>query len=165
MATFVSAIFHDRAHAENAGDALVRAGFRRDDISLLLSADAQARHFGVTTGSRAGEGAAIGATTGGAIGALVMGLAAVGSIAVPGVGLLAAGPLVAALAGAGAGGATGSLVGALVGSGIPEHEAELYGSRIEQGALLVGVHVHDVGEEGSARQTLVNAGGESLSAA
>ena len=50
------------------------------------------------------------------IGAVV---AAATSIAIPGVGLLLAGPIAGAIAGAGAGGATGTLLGALIGAGIP----------------------------------------------
>jgi hypothetical protein len=165
MSVFVTSIFHDRARAENAIDALIRAGFRREDLSLLMSSDTRNQHFGVVTGSKASEGAAAGAAAGGAIGALVLGLAAVGSIAVPGIGLLAAGPLVAALAGAGAGGATGTLVGALVGSGIPEYEAKLYGTRLEQGGILVGANAHDPRQVEVARTTLLNCGGESLAAA
>lgn len=54
-------------------------------------------------------------------------LAGLGMLTVPGIGpLVAAGPIVAALAGIGAGGATGGLIGALVGSGIPEVEAKRY---------------------------------------
>jgi hypothetical protein len=120
-----------------------------------MSSDTRNQHFGVVTGSKASEGAAAGAAAGGAIGALVLGLAAVGSIAVPGIGLLAAGPLVAALAGAGAGGA----------SGIPEYEAKLYGTRLEQGGILVGANAHDPRQVEVARTTLLNCGGESLAAA
>jgi hypothetical protein len=44
--------------------------------------------------------------------------------------LIAAGPVVAALAGAGAAGATGGLVGGLIGAGIPEVEAKRFAGRI-----------------------------------
>ena len=44
-------------------------------------------------------------------------------LAIPGVGsLIAAGPVVAALAGVGAGGAVGAVPGGLIGLGIPEYK-------------------------------------------
>ena len=48
-------------------------------------------------------------------------LAGIGALAIPGVGpIIAAGPIMGALAGLGVGGAVGGLVGALVGMGIPD---------------------------------------------
>jgi hypothetical protein len=48
-------------------------------------------------------------------------LVGIGALAIPGVGpFIAAGPIMAALAGAGVGAAVGGLAGALVGMGIPE---------------------------------------------
>ena len=62
-------------------------------------------------------------------------LAGIGALAIPGIGpLIAAGPIVATLAGVGAGGAVGGIVGALVGMGIPEYEAK----RFEGGYLAYG---------------------------
>ena len=59
-------------------------------------------------------------TTGGVIGGTLGLLAGIGALAIPGVGpLIAAGPIMATLAGLGVGGAVGGLVGALVGMGIP----------------------------------------------
>jgi hypothetical protein len=68
-------------------------------------------------------------------------IAAIGtSIALPGLGLLIAGPLAGALVGAGAGGLTGGLLGALVGSGIPEEHAAEYETGIKSGGTVLGVH-------------------------
>jgi len=61
------------------------------------------------------------------------------SLAIPGLGLVIAGPLAAAAAGAGAGAATGGLLGALVGWGIPEERVKHYESGIKQGGILMGV--------------------------
>lgn len=64
-------------------------------------------------------------------------VAAVGmSIAIPGLGLVIAGPLAGAIAGAG--GAAGGLVGALVGWGIPEERVKRYESGIKNGEILMG---------------------------
>ena len=62
-------------------------------------------------------------------------------IAIPGVGpLIAAGPLMATLAGMGVGGAVGGILGALVGMGIPEYEAKWYEGRVREGGVLLSVH-------------------------
>lgn len=77
------------------------------------------------------------------LGALAASLIVVGVIAAPGIGLVAAGPLLVALVGAGAGAAAGGLVGALVGAGIPEHEARVYADELRGGSILIGVTTHD----------------------
>lgn len=157
----VTAIFKTRAAAEAAVERLVESGFRRGDIGLLMSQQTGGREFGFTESSKAPEGAATGAAVGGVLGAIAAGLAAVGTIAIPGLGLVAAGPILAALAGAGAGGAAGSLIGALAGSGIPEHEAKFYSDALEAGSILVSVQAHDDRTE-AAEQLLRGAGGESV---
>jgi hypothetical protein len=59
-------------------------------------------------------------------------LAGIGALAIPGVGpFIAAGPIMAALAGVGAGAVTGGLVGGLTGLGMPEYEAKRYEGRIK----------------------------------
>ena len=74
------------------------------------------------------------------LGAIVGALAALGtSVALPGLGLIVAGPLAAGLAGAGAGGLTGGLLGALVGSGVPEERAKVYETGVKEGGIVMGV--------------------------
>ncbi len=58
--------------------------------------------------------------------------------------MVAAGPLAAALLGAGVGAATGGLVGALVGLGISEDEAENYAEGGRRGGTLVVVRTDDM---------------------
>jgi uncharacterized membrane protein len=72
----------------------------------------------------------------GGAGALLAGLSA---IAIPGIGLLVAGPLATALTAAGVGAATGGLVGALVDKGIPDNQAKHYQQSIDAGQVLVSV--------------------------
>jgi hypothetical protein len=142
MSHLITGVFNSRVSAEQAVEDLIRAGFSPDDVSLLMSETTQGREFAVKTGSKAPEGAAAGAAIGGTLGAILAGLAAVGSLAVPGLALVAAGPLVAALTGLGAGAAAGGLTGALVGLGLPEHEARFYHDEIKRGGILVGVYAH-----------------------
>ena len=139
----MTGMFRDRDAAERAYTCLATRGYGKDDVSLLMSDEARNRHFpktAVTTelGSKAAEGAGIGAAAGGGLGALLLGLAAAG-FAIPGLPIIAMGPLAAALSGAGAGGAVGALVGALVGSGIPEERAKLYEQGIKEGGIVMGV--------------------------
>ena len=135
----VTALYEDRMLAERAVARLAEAGFPDEDVSILMSESTHGREFGVHSESKAPEGAVAGVMAGGVIGAVTAGVAAVGTITVPGFGVVAAGWIVAALVGAGMGAAAGGLVGALIGLGIPEHEAKFYTRELEQGGVLVGV--------------------------
>jgi ferritin-like metal-binding protein YciE len=149
MATsLVIGVFDSRHAASIAIESLLEAGIPMENISVMASSDGR-QGFGIQTASKVGTGAAIGGGLGGAAGALFAGLTAVGTIATSGVGLLAAGPIVAALAGAGAGAAAGGVVGGLVGLGIPEHEVRYYQDALEKGSVIVGVRTD------SANKTLV----------
>jgi hypothetical protein len=139
----MTGMFRDRESAEQAYASLTERGYTGDDISLLMSEEARRRHFpsdapGTELGSKAAEGAGVGAAVGGGLGAALAALAAIGTIAVPGLGLVAMGPLAAALAGGAAGGVTGGIVGALIGSGIPEERARAYEEGVKQGGIVMG---------------------------
>ena len=160
-AKLVTGVFKTRVAAESAVDALLKRGYTRDDISVLMSDATKNKEFAIETGTRAGEGAGIGGAVGGAVGAVLAAVAAVGTnIALPGLGLVVAGPLVAALAGAGAGGAAGGLVGALVGAGIPEHRAKVYDASLRAGGILIGVEAKTDEEATALEQLLTDLGGE-----
>ena len=136
---FVTGFFKTRAAAEAAVDAIIKRGYTRDDISVLMSDATKNKEFAVQTRSHAADGLGIGSAIGGTVGAVLAAIAAVGtSIAIPG-GFFVAGPIAAALAGAGAGGATGGLIGLLVGTGIPEHRAKVYDIGVRGGGILLGV--------------------------
>ncbi|MDX5345770.1 MAG: hypothetical protein LPJ89_01900, partial [Hymenobacteraceae bacterium] len=80
----------------------------------------------------------------GTLGAIIGAVAAIGtSVAIPGLGLVVAGPLAAGLAGAGAGGLTGGLLGALVGAGIPEERAKVYETGIKEGNIVLAFRPHN----------------------
>src|SRR5437764_1182888 len=139
--TSVFGIYTSRSHTEEAVDALRRAGFRNTDISALFPDNAGTKDFAHEKNTKAPEGATAGATSGALLGGVLGWLAGIGALAVPGIGpLLAAGPIVAALAGAGAVGVAGGLVGALVGFGVPEYEAKRYEGRVKHGGILLSVH-------------------------
>lgn len=139
----MTGMFNDRESTEKAYNSITSRGYTKDDVNLLMSDKTRDTYFNDNTelGSKALEGAGAGAAIGGTIGAIVAGIAAIGtSILIPGLGLIVAGPLAAALAGAGAGGLTGGLVGALVGAGIPEEHAARYEEGIKNGGIVMGVN-------------------------
>lgn len=159
-ASLVTALFHDRDHAERAYQALRERGYDADEIDVMMSDGTRKRLFDDSAstkvhstggampivterGSKAAKGAGVGSAIGGTVGAIAAALAAVGtSLAIPGLGLVVAGPIAAALAGAGAGGATGGLLGALVGAGIPEERVRHYEEGLARGGILLGVQAH-----------------------
>lgn len=161
MATEVSAIYKDRRAAQLTVDRLLESDFARDDISVLMSDATRGRKFSIEAQSKAPEGVAAGGSVGGALGAIVAGLVAVGVVAAPGLGLVAAGPILAALAGAGAGAAAGGTVGGLLGLGVVEHEAKLILDAIDAGGILVGVDAHDDRND-LAKKVFETCGGESI---
>ena len=149
---FVTGLYNTPEHASRAYDDLTgRHGYKSDDISVVMSDETRRKHFGDVApgtefkqGSKAAEGAGVGAGVGIGVGAALGALmAAATSIAIPGVGLLVAGPIAGAIAGAGAGGATGTLLGALIGSGIPEDRAADYERGIKEGGIVLGTRARD----------------------
>ncbi len=159
-------IFSSRAAAERAVDTLVSAGFRSDDISVLAPDKHVTHELSTEKNTKAPEGTTTGATTGGAIGGTLGLLAGIGALAIPGVGpFIAAGPIMATLAGLGVGAATGGLIGALVGMGIPEYEAKRYEGRVKDGGILVSVHCDDSEWVGKAKDILKSTGGEDIASA
>src|SRR5882724_888226 len=120
--TAVFGIYPDQTSVVNAVDALRAAGFRNTDISVLIPENEGTKDFAHEKNTKAPEGATTGAASGAILGGGLGWLAGIGALAIPGLGpFIAAGPIMAALAGAGAGGVVGGLTGALVGMGIPEY--------------------------------------------
>ncbi|MEO6828277.1 MAG: hypothetical protein ABI164_00595, partial [Acidobacteriaceae bacterium] len=108
--------------AEQATDRLIASGFSNQDISVLMADKQGSREFAAEKNTKAPEGTTTGVTAGGVVGGTLGLLAGFGALAIPGVGpLIAAGPIMAGLAGLGVGGVVGGLIGALVGMGIPEY--------------------------------------------
>jgi hypothetical protein len=162
--TAVFGIYSSLPSADNATDALVRAGFSASDISALLPDNLGNREIGTRKATKAPEGAATGAGSGAVLGGALGLLAGLGAIAIPGVGpFIAAGPIMAALAGVGVGGAVGGVAGALIGLGIPEYEAKRYEGRIQKGGILLSVHCDTSDEIKRAKEIMKNTGAEDIS--
>lgn len=164
----MTGMFRDRESAERAYSSLSSRGYNKDDVNLVMSDDTRKRHFGDHTadsdlGDKALEGAGAGSAIGGTLGAIVGAVAAIGtSVALPGLGLIIAGPLAAGLAGAGAGGLTGGLLGALVGSGIPEDRAKEYESGVKEGGIVMGVHPRNDEDASYLENEWRNSNGQSI---
>jgi hypothetical protein len=168
----VFGIYSSRIGAEQGVRALLNSGFKPEDLSILLPDDSGPGKTGIEKGTKAPEGAAAGVGTGAVAGGILGFFAGTGStlaaavIAIPGIGpFIAAGPLIAALAGAGIGGTVGAVTGALVGLGIPEYEAKRYEGRVTKGGILLSVHCNNAALVEKAKEVLKLAGAEDISSA
>jgi len=162
--TSLFAIYSTRAGVEQAADILTKSGFPVTDISVLLPETLGSRDIGTEKATKAPEGATTGAGSGAVLGGTLGLLAGMGALAIPGVGpLIAAGPIMAALAGIGVGGAIGGITGALVGMGIPEYEAKRYEGHLQKGGILLSVHCDTSEEIDSAKEILERTGGQDIS--
>ncbi len=161
----VTGLFRNRAAAEAAVDAIIKRGYSRDDISVLMSDATHSKEFALQTRTHAADGAGIGGAVGGAVGAVLAVIAAVGTtIYLTGINLVIAGPIAAALAGAGAGGATGGVIGALIGAGIPEYRAKVYDAELRSGGILIGVEARSDEEVDRLEELLEDIGGTQVRA-
>lgn len=140
--SLVNAAFTNRADAQKAYDELIYRGYKPEDINVIVSDETHRIHHeeietekpGHTRMENAGIGSAIGGTAGAVAGALI----AIGTtVIIPGLGIAVAGPLLAALTGAGAGGLTGGIVGALHNKGIPKEHAEAFETSIRDGGVVI----------------------------
>src|SRR5919112_483595 len=91
-------LYKSRAQAESAVDALQQAGFRSDDISVLLPDQQSSEEFAHEKNTKAPEGTTAGVAAGGTIGGAPGLLGGVWGLSIPGVGpFFAAGPIIGAL--------------------------------------------------------------------
>ncbi len=158
----VTGLFPDRDSAETAYATTHSRGYGSDDVNVAMSDETRKRHFGTDAGpgeSDLGSKAAKGAGIGGTIGAIAAAIAAVGtSLVLPGLGLVVAGPLAAAVAGA----AGGGLIGALIGWGLPEERVKEYEEGVKNGGILMGVHAKNDEDAAHFEDQWRTAGGQKV---
>lgn len=161
----VFGLYSTRDNVQLATEQLSTAGFSDADISVLMPKNLDGTNdMGTEAATKAPEGAVTGVATGGAIGGTIGVLAGLGALAIPGVGpLLAAGPILAGLAGVGAGATVGGLAGALIGIGVPEYEAKRYEGHVQNGGILLSVHCDTPGEVTRAKEILESTNARSIS--
>lgn len=162
----VYGIYPSTVAASQGLDALRQSGFSAEEVSALLPDGDQTRQFAFEKGTKAPEGAATGGVAGAVLGGAFGWLAGIGSLAIPGVGpLIAAGPIMAALAGTSVGTALGAVSGALVGMGMPEYEAKRYEGRVKEGGILLSVHCCSSERVERAEEALNRSGARDVSSA
>jgi hypothetical protein len=164
--TSVMGIYPDRTTVSDAISVLHKTGYRPTDISVLASDNVGSKDFGHERRTKALMGAALGAAIGAAVGAALAIVVALGIV--PGGGLealAAAGPVLAAIAGAGAGGAVGWLGGLLAGMRLTEYVARRYAGRIRSGGILLSVHCDSPEWCARAKKTLRDTGARCVSSA
>jgi hypothetical protein len=163
--TAVMGIYPDRKTVSDAISVLQKAGYRPTDISVLCADNQGSKDFGIEKRAKALEGAAIGAAALAVVGAVLAWLASAQTVNVAWLGaVIAAGPVVAAVAGAGAGGIAGWILGFLIGLGRPEYVAKRYEGRIRRGGILLSVHCDSPEWSGRAQKTLTDTGASHVSA-
>jgi len=157
-------VFARVAQAERAVEELLEAGFRREQISVICPKCGPGQLAEVEHVEPAGGHAAKAAAGGGAIGAVLGGLATVaGLTATGGLGLLAAGPL---LAGMGGGAVAGGFIGAMLTRGLEPEAADYYDQALQRGRVLVAVEAEPGPDESrrlaDAERALEAAGAEPI---
>ena len=159
-------MFRNRESTEQAYNSLRARGYSDEEINVMMSDETRNTHFKKSDhdselGNKALGGAGTGSAIGGTAGAIIGALAAIGTaVALPGLGLVIAGPIAAALAGAG--GLTGGIVGALIGSGIPEDKAKEYEAGIKDGGIFMGVKPRNQEDAKYFRNEWKNSSAESI---
>lgn len=157
-------IFSSRSSLESAVDTFKLRGFRSSDISALLASNESTRDFAHEKATKAPEGTTTGVVSGAVIGGALGWLVGIGSLAIPGIGpFVAAGPILASLAGAGIGGTVGGIAGALIGFGIPEYEAKRYESLVRDGGMLLSIHCDNSEWLDKAKAILKECGAKDIS--
>jgi hypothetical protein len=156
-------VFDRYESADRAVESLADAGFAHDQITVICPTCAPGVVHDAKQKEPAGAHAPAAASVGSAIGVILGGLVPLaGIVATGGVGLLAAGPL---LAGAAGGAVAGGFVGAMLSRGFDTEMANFYDQALEKGKVLVGVDCKGDGEEArlaTAERILAEAGAETL---
>jgi len=141
--TLVTGLVKVGLESEAALERILALGHKRDEISVIMSDQTRRLHLAIEPDEQtaATTGAGLGMAVGSAVGAILAATLLVGtSFLLPGVGLVVAGPLAAALVGVGAGGAAGGAFGTLIGAGVPEHHARIYETALGTGLVVIGIH-------------------------
>lgn len=175
----VVGVFYHKADADNCFNSLLHRGLTTSEINVMMSERTRNLYFaegaeydlepqqneqtGSSAGSRAIEGMGVGGAVGTAMGATIAAIAALGtSLLIPGLNVIVAGPLAAALAGGGAGALAGGLVGALAGLGVPEQNAQVYNEAMNQGGVVISVTPRTADQISEIKQVMIDHHGQEV---
>ena len=148
MSRTIVAIFDNYSNAENAAKQIKDEGLRTDDISIIAKESEEGsgdttESMGLTMGTDqkgVNDNISNGVISGGILGGLAGLLIGAGSMAIPGLGIIAAaGPITGLLSGA----VTGGIVGGLIDLGIPENKSRQYETDIKSGKILFSMKTDD----------------------
>ena len=168
----VTGLFRSRAAAERAYRSALALGYDASDINVVISDETRNREFadGASALARKATDAApesspgaedLGGPVGGTVGTIAPVLAAVGTLLlIPGLGLVAAGPVAIALTAAGAVGVAGGLIGALTQWGVPKSRVEEYEAAVREGGILLGVKARSQDDAEKLKWAWQESGGE-----
>lgn len=169
----VTALFWSRASAERAYGQARSLAYEPADISVIMSDETRAREFPEESRTplarKANEPAPesspgaeqLGGPMGGTVGTIAPVVAALGTLLlIPGLGLVAAGPVAIALTAAGAVGVAGGLVGALTNWGVPKSRVEDYESAVRRGGIVLGVKAKSKEDAAQLVRAWKQSGGE-----
>jgi hypothetical protein len=173
MASFsgnrITALFDDAESAERAYQACVARGYDIGQVNVVMSEQTRRRlsssdsEAATELASRKAEGGELGGPTGGHAGIFVTIFAAVGAaVALPALGLVVAGPVAVALAGAGAAGLAAGLLGALGDWGVPEERVSRYEKAIQDGGILIMLETRSEEDAGQIEQDWRALGGRDV---
>jgi hypothetical protein len=163
MSRVVYASYETEEQAASAIKALMNADFEPNGVSVLMRHGGKVEEVPVEERDRLGVGAAVGGAVGAALGAIGTTLVATGVLVAPGFALAAAGPVLAALEGAVAGGTTGAMVGWAAALGKWKTMAHFPHDELERGAIVVAISTEAAREE-EACEILRGAGGSGVCA-
>jgi hypothetical protein len=162
MKRAVLATVKTRDDAEAVVDALRRNGVDPQDISVLFAGRKDTNVFARATHTNAPNRHGGGVAAAGMI-AGTLGLATAIALApIPGVQILAIGPILGSLAGFAVAG-LGGLTGAVRGFGVDEDEARSYVDKLRGGHVVIGVHSDDIDARARAAQIFRDAGADDIS--
>jgi hypothetical protein len=159
----VFGIYQNHLSVDNGVNQLKTNGFRNEDVSVLMPTEPGTQTLAHQKSTKAPEGTTTGIASSAVMGGGLGWLVGISALAVPGIGpFIAAGPIMAALAGATVGGAVGGVAGALIGMGIPEYKAKRYESFVKDGGILLSVHVDDSEWSKKAQDILTKTGAQDI---
>jgi hypothetical protein len=150
-------VFSSLETAKHAIEALIRAGFTRQQLAVLAPESIPKEELAGLLEANPSRRTAEGVAAGSAIGAVLGGLAGVAGLAtMGGVGILVAGGALEA----GVGGVVGGLIGGMTMRGMEKEYADYYDQSLSHGRILVAVETHNPTRLALAERLLAEAGAE-----